>query len=92
MRTMFNKNKLLALAIASVASINVAVADGHSKKSEKHMYKDSATGEVKDTKKSLSKMSDTEKASLSNEEYQSLKESEKKKALKEKKLGDIAPE
>jgi len=82
MKTLFNNKSLMTLIFASAASISVASAGSDLKESEKALYKDPVTGEVKEAKKMLSEMTDAEKATLSNEEYKALKDLEMKKESK----------
>ncbi len=75
---------LLLAGLITAFSFNTASALDGAEKQVERMYVDPITGEQKYAKKLLSEMSDTEKALLSNEEYQALKDLEAK--LKEQGL------
>lgn len=80
MKTFSKKPRLTVFTLTAMALVGVANAAQPTLVDEEHMDKSAIVHEGLDTKKMLSEMTDSEKAALSNEEYQMLKELEMKKS------------
>jgi len=90
MKTQLLKKTILTTGLISLLTIGSAHAIEEAGKDIDRSYVDPITGETKQAEKLLSEMSDTEKALLSNEEYQALKDLEAriKAEMKDKAKGE----
>ena len=79
MKTYSKKPRLTVFTFTAMALVGVANAVQPTLIDEQHMDKSVKVHEGLAAKKMLSEMTDSEKAALSNEEYQMLKELEMKK-------------
>ncbi len=78
MTTQLLKKTLLTTGLISLLSLGAQQAVAGDENHDNRIYIDPVTGEEKVAAKLLSEMTDAEKALLSNEEYQALKDLEAK--------------
>lgn len=76
MTTQVLKKALLVTSMTALMSVAAQTAHAGDENKDQRMYVDPVTGETKHAAKLLSEMTDAEKALLSNEEYQALKDLE----------------